>query len=147
MMPIKKEVNRLIEKYKTNNPFEIASHKGIIIDYADLGETLGFYFKCSRVKVININNQIDETLQKFVCSHELGHAILHPESNTPFLRKHTFFSIDKIEVEANTFAVELLMTDNDIYHYQDTNLTINDIANIYGIPNEVSHLKEVELEI
>lgn len=144
-MPIKKEVNRLIEKYKTNNPFDIADHKGILIEFADLGETLGFYFKNSRIKVININNQINPALQKFVCSHELGHALLHPHANTPFLRNNTFFSIDKIEVEANTFAVELLMPDRDIYDYEDTNLTINEIANIYGVPNEVSHLKKTIL--
>jgi Zn-dependent peptidase ImmA (M78 family) len=46
-----------------------------------------------------------------IAVHELGHAFLHQKANTPFLRKNTFFSDEKIEMEANTFAVELLVQD------------------------------------
>lgn len=141
MGAIKGAVDRLIKKHKTNNPFEIIESKGIILQYADLGDTLGFYFHDSRIKFININNQIDESLQRFVCAHELGHAVLHPKANTPFLKKHTFFSTEKIEVEANTFAVELLLQDEFLYEYKDTSLSIHEISEIYGVPKELSHLK------
>ena len=48
-------------------------------------------------------------MQRTVCAHELGHAVLHTHANTPFLRKNTFFSVDKLEIEANTFAALLLI--------------------------------------
>ncbi|WP_412055234.1 ImmA/IrrE family metallo-endopeptidase [Bacillus altitudinis] len=44
------------------------------------------------------------------CAHELGHALLHNESNTPFLKRNTFFSTEKIELEANFFAMHLLFS-------------------------------------
>ena len=143
MKSIKRKVDELIKKYKTNNPYQIAKLKNIEIQYADLGNTLGFYFHDSRIKFININNNLSTEMQRFVCAHELGHAILHPRSNTPFLKKNTFFSIDKIEVEANTFAVELLLLDEAIYEYRDSNLSMYEACEMHGIPRELSHLKKI----
>jgi Zn-dependent peptidase ImmA (M78 family) len=138
---IKQRVDKLVKKHKSNNPFEIADSLGIEISSAELGETLGFYFYDSRMKFININNSLDETTQRFVCAHELGHAILHPKSNTPFLRKNTLFSVERIEVEANKFAVELLLPDESIYAYAHTRLSLGEIAEIHGVPRKLAKLK------
>jgi Zn-dependent peptidase ImmA (M78 family) len=123
-------VSKIVKKYKSNNPFTIAKLKGIVLLYADLGETLGFYFYDSRIKFININNKLDENLQRFVCAHELGHAVLHPKSNTPFLKRQTLFSTDKIEREANEFAVHLLLHGENLEDYE----TKYDILRENGIP-------------
>lgn len=141
MGSIKEEVHKIIKKYNTNNPFIIAKSKGIILQYADLGETLGFYFYDSRIKFININQYLNEKLQCFVCAHELGHALLHPRANTPFLREKTLFSVDKLEGEANTFAVELLIQDEYLHELKDSNLSIYEICEIYGVPKQLAHLK------
>ncbi|PFC88526.1 hypothetical protein CN272_11155 [Bacillus anthracis] len=140
-MDIKENVLNIIEKYKTTDPFEIAKQKSITVLYADLGNTLGFYNTYKRFKFIHINNQIDEITQRFVCAHELGHAVLHPKANTPFLRNQTFFSIDRLEIEANTFAVELLLTDEMVSAYEDTRLSIQEVAEIYGVPGGFARLK------
>jgi len=140
-MEIKEYVLKIVKKHDTTNPFEIAKRKSIIVLFEDLGNTLGFYNTYKRFKFIHINNRIDETTQHFVCAHELGHALLHPKANTPFLRNKTFFSVDRLEIEANTFAVELLLPDEMISEYQDTNLSIQEIAEIYGIPESFARLK------
>ncbi|WP_144488087.1 ImmA/IrrE family metallo-endopeptidase [Bacillus sp. ABP14] len=140
-MDIKKYVLNIIEKYKTTDPFEIAKQKNITVLYADLGNTLGFYNTYKRFKFIHINNQIDEITQRFVCAHELGHAVLHPKANTPFLRNQTFFSVDRLEIEANTFAVELLLTDEMISTYENTRLSIQEVAEIHGVPEGFARLK------
>ncbi|MDA2474913.1 ImmA/IrrE family metallo-endopeptidase [Bacillus cereus group sp. Bce025] len=140
-MEIKEYVLKIAQKHGTTNPFEIAKRKSIIVLFEDLGNTLGFYNTYKRFKFIHINNKINETTQRFVCAHELGHALLHPKANTPFLRNKTFFSVDRLEVEANTFAVELLLPDEMISEYQDTNLSIQEIAAIFGIPGDFSRLK------
>ena len=98
----------LVDKHKTNNPFDIASKKNIMVIYGDLGDTLGFFFSERRIRFIHINNELEYMLQRFVCAHELGHAVLHPKINTPFMQKNTFYSVDRIEKEANTFAVCML---------------------------------------
>lgn len=130
---------KIVKKHGTTNPFEIAKRKDIIVLFEDLGNTLGFYNTYKRFKFIHINNKINETTQKFVCAHELGHAVLHPKANTPFLRNQTFFSVDRLEIEANTFAVELLLTDEMISAYKDTRLSIQ--AEAHGIPGGFARLK------
>ncbi|MBA4538762.1 ImmA/IrrE family metallo-endopeptidase [Bacillus aquiflavi] len=110
-----------------------------------MGDVLGYYNSYKRIHFIHINNSISDSLQKFVCAHELGHAILHHDANTPFLKKNTFYSTEKIEAEANAFAVELLIPDEVVYEYKDTSVTINEVAEIYGVPKEVSHLKLINM--
>ncbi len=132
---------KIVKKHGTTNPFEIAKRKDIIVLFEDLGNTLGFYNTYKRFKFIHINNQINETTQQFVCAHELGHAVLHPKANTPFLRNQTFFSVDRLEIEANTFAVELLLTDEMISAYKDTRLSIQEITEAHGIPGGFARLK------
>ncbi|GAB6469983.1 hypothetical protein bcgnr5371_33500 [Bacillus cereus] len=146
-MDIKEYVLNIIEKYKTTDPFEIAKEKNIIVLFEDLGNTLGFYNTYKRFKFIHINNQIEETTQRFVCAHELGHAVLHPKANTPFLRNQTFFSVDRLEIEANTFAVELLLTDEMVSAYEDTRLSIQEVAEIHGVPGGFSCLKTYKRKI
>lgn len=79
------------------------------------------------------------------CAHELGHAILHPDENTAFLKKNTLFSTDKIEVEANTFAVELLLPD-ELFLEQDNYscFTIYDAINEKGVPVVLLSLKRID---
>ncbi|EOP36218.1 ImmA/IrrE family metallo-endopeptidase [Bacillus mycoides] len=140
-MTIKEYAIKIAEKHETTNPFKIARRKNIIVLFEDLGNTLGFYNTYKRLKFIHINNQIDETTQRFVCAHELGHALLHPKANTPFLRNQTFFSVDRLEIEANTFAVELLLTDEMVSAYEDTCLSIQEVAEIHGVPSGFARLK------
>lgn len=63
--------------------------------------------------------------------------------NTPFLRRKTLLSVDKIEQEAIRFAVELLIQDEDLESLKDMNLTLCDVAAIFGVPKEVCHLKKI----
>lgn len=141
---IKEVVNKLTGKYNTNDPFELASLLNINVIFWNLHEEInGFYKYDKRNKYIVINSNLYDGGRKFVCSHELGHAIIHPHSNTPFLRKNTLFSIDRVEVEANTFAVELLMPDDQIQEYKETQLSINEIGALLGVPRGLVHLKSI----
>lgn len=140
---IKRTVKHLIKKHGTNNPFEIASTKKINILFENLGSTLGYFHTFNRIMIIHINNNLSDRLQQYVCAHELGHAVLHKEISTPFLKQNTFYSMDKHEVEANTFAVELLLTDDKLNKYKGTNMSLEEIAVTHGVPKEVARLKKV----
>lgn len=141
---IKQVVEKMIRKHGTNNPFEIASQKGIVLMFESLGKIYGYHHTFHRIQIIHINDELDEPMKRFVCAHELGHAVLHPELSTSFLRKNTLFYMDKIEREANEFAVELLLSDEVLYTYQGTDATIYEAAAAYGIPREVVHLKNFD---
>jgi Zn-dependent peptidase ImmA (M78 family) len=134
-------VSKLTKKYKTNCPFKIARFLGIEILHEDLGNTFGYYSKNFRIKIIHINEKAGDKLKKYICSHELGHAILHPDANTPFLKKHTFFSTEKIEQEANYFAMKLLFSDD----FNTGSITYREAIKEYGVPEQLvkSNLKKI----
>ena len=142
------DIKQLAERYskicKTNNPFAIAKHLDIDVRFEPLGQILGFYDAHFRCGAIHINQSVPHQLKQYVCAHELGHAIMHKQVNTPFLRTHTFFSIDAIEVEANTFAVELLLPDSYLREHSDTGIEC--LANCRGVPIELVKLKTAPIK-
>ncbi|MEK4171015.1 ImmA/IrrE family metallo-endopeptidase [Lysinibacillus sp. FSL L8-0312] len=139
-MGVEDIVLNLIKKYKTEDPFKIAKELGIVILYHDLGNIYGYFRTYKRMPIIHINNKIDKEMQRVVCSHELGHAVLHPKINTLFFKKYTFFSTDKLELEANFFAVHLLIPNESLFDSYDQ-MTIFDIAALYNVPIELVELK------
>lgn len=142
-MRIKRMVKQTIERHRTNEPLRIASQMGILIFYEDLKNIWGYYNTSKRIMMIHVNRNLCDKLQRFVVAHELGHRVLHPEVNVPFLRFHTLQSIDKLEREANQFAVELLMPDELMYECIDSNMTVRDAAAEYGVPEELIVLKKL----
>lgn len=132
-------IRKLERKYQTRNPFDLATSLGILILKEDLGTINGYYNKQFRIKQIHINHNLPEHLQILTCAHELGHALLHPNSSTPFLRSFTFFSVDRMEIEANKFAVELLIPDDFLTEYQE--YTTEQIARIMGYNEELIELR------
>ncbi|KGR87556.1 ImmA/IrrE family metallo-endopeptidase [Lysinibacillus odysseyi] len=146
-MLIKDKVKYLIEKYDTNCPFEIAKAMGIYIEYENLGNVLGYYSKHFRVPIIHINENASCKIQRFICTHELGHAVLHPDTNTSFLKRHTLFSNEKIEIEANSFAIEFLLPDELFTDQTNSYFTIYDAIEANGIPPQLVALKNIDGKI
>lgn len=140
-MRIKKTVIYLTKKHETNCPFRIAKNKGIIIQFQDLGTIWGYHFVYKRISIIVINSRLDEKTQRVVCAHELGHAIFHPQLNTSFMKNNTYFSVDKVEREANRFAAELLIPDDSFIEHD----TIYNIASSLNVPIELVSLKREKL--
>lgn len=136
-MGVKKVISQLVRKHGTNNPFTIAAQKNILVLFEPLGGVMGYFNTYKRIKMIHLNSCMDECEQRFTCAHELGHAILHQKVNTPFLRANTMQSIDRIEREANIFAVELLIPDKLLLE----GMTIYMAASACGVPDEVADLK------
>lgn len=118
-MEIKRKVYDLVEKFQTRDPFKIAKFLKINIIYSELGETKGFFKKILRRKFIFINSNLRPFEKKVVCAHELAHAILHSNKELQFLLDNTnMLKKSNLEIEANTFAAELLIDDdfdNDEY--------------------------------
>lgn len=141
-MSIKDTVLDLIKEYKTNDPFRIAAQRNIHILYEPLGNTMGYFSQDFRISFIHINQDLSEEEQIFVCGHELGHSIMHQHINTPFLKRHTLFSVDKIERQANIFAVELLLPDKLLQEY--SGISVYNIAAKLGIPPKLADLKLIK---
>ncbi len=139
MINIETLIKKLLKINETNNPIKIAKNLGIQIIYEDLGSLNGYYNTVYRHKIIHINSNLTEQQQIFTAAHELGHALLHPKTNTAFLKTHTYMVINKFENEANEFAVNLLITDDDIKDY--THLNFKSIADTYGCSEDLIRLR------
>lgn len=139
---IRKIVSKYRRKYQTSDPFEIAEALGIQIQVGNLGTREGCYMYLKRHKCIFLNESLDEHERLFVMAHELGHAILHPRENCYYIRNKTGLLISKTEMEANKFAIELLLPDNVLAEYTNLGYTIDQVARITGY-----HRKMIELRL
>ncbi len=141
-MHIQKIVENLKRKYGTNNPFELAKCLNIIILHEELGEIKGYYNKFARQKFIHLNSNLREDELYFTCGHELGHALMHPNSNTPALRSNTLYSINRLEMEANQFSVDLIIDDKKIKEFLEYNFyTLDNISNVLCIDKNIIEFK------
>lgn len=141
-MDIREEVAYLKRYYKTDDPFDVIRAKNILLLYEELGLIKGYYNRVLRQKQIHINCNLEGNQRIFTATHELGHAIMHPKANTPFLLANTYQSVDKLEIEANKFAVEFLITDETLYEYlKYQEYTLEQVSRLLGYQKELIELR------
>lgn len=128
-------------KYNTNNPFIIAENLNILYQFGNL-DFEGCYMYLKNHRYIFLNYDLTEKESYLVMAHELGHAILHPRQNCYFIRNKTLLLNSKIEIEANKFAMELLLPDELLWEYAEAGFTQEQIARITGF-----HEKLIELRL
>ncbi len=122
MKDIKLRVDRLVRQHKTRNPFEMVMGMNVILVHYPLVGVRGFYQYFRRNNIIYIDEMLPDTEKSFVLAHELGHMLLHKKSNAIFMDTRTCLNTSRYEMEANTFAMHLLVSDEDIEKYRDYTL-------------------------
>lgn len=137
-MLAKDAAEKTIKKYRTSDPYILAEKMDIIIHRVNLGAVRGMCYNTRRIRQIFLHYDLPDHLERFVLGHEIGHLIMHPDSNAPFLRG-TLFSKERYELEANEFAIRLIMPDMDIMEHWD--YTIDQWAMVYGLPKEIIKLR------
>lgn len=114
-------VKHLVQKWGTRNPEKLASYLDIHVVYKDYSlHTKGYFIKTLRNKFIVVNSALEEWERKIVLAHELGHAVLHFSEPIYFIREYTLFPVGPYEQEANKFAAELLIDDDEIKELKHT---------------------------
>ena len=108
------------DTWKTNDPFTIAKHLGIVVLFRDncingfTAQTVKFD---GYPTIISINDSFTDFSKKVLCAHEIGHALLHADSINHFAITSKNISTN-VEREANLFAIALL-ANNNIDEYID----------------------------
>lgn len=138
-MDIKKRVNQLVRKFGTRNPLEIAERMGCIIVRYPLEGVRGFYHYFQRNHIIYVDDRLPDHMILFVIAHELGHVLLHKKSNAIFMDTRTHFVKNKYENEANLFAMDLLISDEDIEEHLD--FTTSQLSTLYGYHKSLIELR------
>ena len=127
---------KIYRKYKTNDPFQICEESGHIVLFVPLTGVRGYYQHIIRNNIIYINESLPEHVQRFVCAHELGHSLMHRDSNAIYLDSRTFQVVGKYEKAANRFSAGLLYPeDEELLEYADCSL--DQLTKILGLPSEL----------
>lgn len=135
---IKKLVDFYIRKFNTNNPFEIANALDIKVKIGKLNFE-GCYMFLKNHRCIFLNVDLSEHEMNLVMAHELGHAIMHRKENCYFIRNHTLLLNSKKEIEANIFAMNLLVSDDILYEHQE--YTIEQLSRLTGYGEKLIELR------
>lgn len=141
---ISKKVEKLIQKHDETDPFSLCKSLDILVLFEDLSSKIkGYFFVQSRIEIIVINANLPEELQRIICAHELGHAILHQElaSDNPLADFALFDITSQPEFEANIFAAELLIEDQAVVSLLKQNLSFFEVASTLAVPVELLDFK------
>ena len=134
---IKKLVSYYVNKFNTRNPFEIADYLGILYQMGNIG-CEGCYMFLKNHRYIFLNENLEQHEMYLVMAHELGHALLHRKQNCYFIRNKTFLLNSKVEIEANKFAIELLISQEELSKYKD--FTMEQLSRILGYSQKLIEL-------
>ena len=127
---------RLKNRYRTSDPFELADALNITITFKKFDKLKGMYYIVERCAFITLNEELDEVMQKIVLLHEIGHHILHRHlASTTFQEFCLYDMTSKPEMEANIFAANITLDDDDIISLaRDEGYTAEQIARALYVP-------------
>ena len=117
---IRERARRLVNRTGTRDPFKLARLLGVEIMFRDdMTEQKGAFFVVLEQAFIIINSNLDEQMQRLVCAHELGHAVLHKaQAARGALCEFDLFAMATgMEYEANVFASEVLIDTRELKEY------------------------------
>ena len=144
-MNVKRLADSLVRKYNTRNPFEIISNLNAIVIFYPLHGVKGFYQYFQRNNLIYIDEALDDVEKNFVCAHELGHMLLHKKTNAIFMDSRSQLNTTKYEIEADRFAVDLLIPDETIL--ENGQMTTEQLGRMLGYSKDLIELRLKQREL
>lgn len=132
------KVEEILDEYGGSDIIETAENSGAKVWFRELGTLKGFYVYVNGSRYIVINEKLDDVTAAVVCAHELGHDMLHRELSEGGIRENTLFlENNKTEREANLFAAEILISDDEILE------GISDYNNLQALAAEMRMPEEL----
>lgn len=114
-----KKARNYVRTYGTRDPECLARELGVRIHEADFVKLKGVYKVILRNPFIFIKKDLDPATRKIVLLHELGHHALHRKEAQLFQEFSLFadMTVSRMEYEANLFAAEISLPDDEILEY------------------------------
>ena len=144
---ISEKVGALKRRYGEREPERLCQCLGVRVLYLPMGEEeracKGFFIKKSRIPLVVVNWDLPPEVRRIILAHELGHAALHSKL-TDMRAFHDFAPFDQTSVyeyEANLFAAEFLMDDEDVLSLLNEDCSFFDAARMLRMPPELLDFK------
>lgn len=110
-------MKKLTNKFKTRNPFELLDALHVVVFETDIYKNLkGYCFLSCKTIYVAISSFLSDEEKRIVAAHELGHIVLHKNllQMAPMRDSVLYNMTDTTEYEANLFAADLLLADEDV---------------------------------
>ena len=126
---IVKKAKRIVKLAGSRDPEIIADYLGIIIMPCAFSMQKGAYKVIKRKRFIFIKEDLCPELRRIVLLHEIGHDVLHRQEARTF-QEVSIFDIkgDRMEYEANSFAAEVALPDEEVLEKLRLGLDVETIA-------------------
>jgi len=93
---------------KANDPYKIAKDNGVLVVAEPLATVYGYYSRVEGQRIIHINDQLSEYLQRYVAANMLYGALFRPDDML-FMKEKRADRFTEVEKAANAYAVDLLL--------------------------------------
>jgi Zn-dependent peptidase ImmA (M78 family) len=139
---IKDIVIGLVETYNTNDIHTLCDYLNIAIvrTYDNKKPESYFIRNESGDEFIFIKSDLNPKEERYLLAHELGHAILHTGLDVAY---YCIKSVNrgKLEIQADLFASELLLSNVDLNNYIIEDSTLRSVAEELGVAENLVELK------
>ena len=113
-----RRADALVRSTGTRDPERIAEALGIIVMDVNFEKQKGLYKVILRNRFIFIKSDLSEVMRRIVLLHEIGHDQLHRHLADVFQEFQIFdMSRNVMEYEANLFAAQIALPDEEILEY------------------------------
>lgn len=146
-----KKADAIYRACNTRDPHRIAKELGLQIIYAPFQHQYGAYKVLLRNRFVFLKEGLDPIMENAVLFHETGHDQLHRHQavQTNGFEEFSIFGLidSHMEIEANAFAAQLSISDNDFIEFARQGFDIQQIGNaLHAHPNLVAFKSEIMKE-
>ena len=131
---IVRRADELCRKYQTRDPFVLADSLGITVLKRPFNAQRGAYKIILKNRFIFLKDDMPEVMQRIVLLHEIGHDVLHRNQAAAQggFQEFKLFETNgsRLEYEANVFAAQISLPDDEILSYIEEGYDIQQIAGI-----------------
>jgi Zn-dependent peptidase ImmA (M78 family) len=135
------------------DPVWLAGKLGMTVIETELPESvLGSLVKDQHKDPVIMINQADEQCHKrFNCAHKIGHFADHQLHQDDFYKhlalRDEHLGSDPKEIFAHRFSQELLMPENEIRRLQDEGVSVETMAEYFGVPEDFMRVRISETRL
>lgn len=114
---IYKKVRSLARRYQSCDPFALLDSLNVVVRESDgFSQLKGFCFFANRTYYVVLNASLGKEERRIAAAHELAHIVLHKRElqMAPMKDSQLYDMTSRAEYEANLFAADLLISDQDV---------------------------------